>query len=293
MKESLLLLRIEEQLQRSACAKKKENRFKLHWENKAKAKLHLGQEYEKAFVFGRAREWSRNRDKRLFSYLEKLLELRRGQDVILDVGCGPLARAEVQFGLMGFKIIGLDISRTIVSQARKYAMEYGIVENTDFVVGDGEFLPFRSCTFDAIICIGTISHLPSVSSAKKAIKEMARIISQNGIIYVHWLQNLYSIFGIQELLFLKIVDLIGFKRAQYLLFRGLGEIQKLFDEARLSIKEIQYRSTIGLPTKIPELLPLFLRKIIFKTLNILDKHHIFHKFSSTFNVISKKKMHTL
>jgi len=265
---------------------KEEKRFKVCWENKAKAISHFDRKYEKEISFGKAPafEWSRDNDKNTFSCLEKTMEIERKDDAVLDIGCGPLARAEVQFGLMGIKTIGLDISRTIINRARQYAIENKVVENVDFMIGDAEFLPFRARAVGSIISLGTISHLPSLGCAKKAIKEMARVVSRGGIVYVNWFQNLYSVFGIQELLVLKIMDLMNTERVQMLLFRGLGEIQKIFQDARLSIKEIRCVSSIAVP--IPSMLPLYLRRSALRVQNILDSSRVLQKIPRDFDVVA-------
>jgi SAM-dependent methyltransferase len=265
---------------------KEEMRFKLCWENKAKAVSHLDTKYEKEISFGKAPalEWSRDDDKNTFSCLEKTLEMERKDDAVLDIGCGPLARAEVQFGLEGIKIIGFDISRTIIKRAKQYAIENKVVENVDFVIGDAEFLPFRACAVGSIISFGTISHLPSLGSAKKAIKEMARVVSRGGIVYVNWFQNLYSVFGIQELLVLKIMDLMNAERVQMLLFRGPNDVQRMFQDARLSVTEIRCVSTIAVPT--PSMIPLYLRRCALRVQNILDSSHVLQKIPRHFDVVA-------
>jgi SAM-dependent methyltransferase len=266
---------------------KEEKRFKLCWENKAKAISHFDRKYEKEISFGRAPalEWSRDNDKNTFSCLKETLKIEKKDDAVLDIGCGPLARAEVQFGLMGIKTIGLDISRTIIKRARQYAIENNVVENVDFVIGDAEFLPFRTRVLGSIISFGTISHLPSLGCAQKAIKEMARVVSREGIVYVNWFQNLYSVFGIQEMLVLKIMDLMNVGRAQMLLFRGLDEIQKMFQEARLSIKEIHRVSSIGVP--IPSMLPLHLQRLARRVQSVLDSSRVLQKIPRVFDVVAR------
>jgi SAM-dependent methyltransferase len=266
---------------------KKEKRFKLCWENKAKSISHFDRKCEKDISFGRAPalEWSRENDKNRFNCLKETLEMEGKDDAVLDIGCGPLARAEVQFGLMGIKTIGFDISRTIIKRARQYAIENKVVENVDFVIGDAEFLPFRTRAVSSIISLGTISHLPSLKCAKKAIKEMARVVSQGGIVYVNWFQNLYSVFGIQEMLVLKIMDLMNAGRVQMLLFRGLDEIREMFQEARLSIKEIQRVSSVGIP--IPSILPLYLQRFALGAQGMLDNSRVLQKTPRVFDVVAR------
>ena len=267
-------------------ADEQEWQFKLHWESKAKACLHLGQEYEKEITFGRvpALEWSRNNDKELFKDLRRLLALTGENGIVLDVGCGPLARAEVQFSLMSIRIIGLDISRTIVKRAKEHLIEEGERENTDFVVGDAEFLPFRQCSVSGVISLGLISHMPSVKCAKKAVKEFVRVTSKKGIVFVNWLQNLYSVYEILESFLLAVADITGVNRAQMLRFRGLGEVLDMFQQDGLSVKEVRHVSSISI--LIPAFLPSPLRRLAGRTQYILDKADVFKSISRAYDVVA-------
>lgn len=263
-----------------------EKRFKLYWEGKAKADIHLSQECEKEISFGRtpAFEWNRNSDKKLFRDLATVLEVKEGRGVVLDIGCGPLARAEVQFSLMSIRTIGLDISRTIAERAREHIVTEGKQENVDFVVGDAESLPFRQSAFSGVISLGMISHMPTTKCAGNAIREMARVTSNKGIVFVNWLQNLFSAYGIWESFLLKIADIMGVNRAQMLQFRGLGEVRSLFRQAGLSIKEMRHVSTITLP--IPAFLPSLPRRLAVRTQYVLDEAYVFKSISRTYDIVA-------
>jgi ubiquinone/menaquinone biosynthesis C-methylase UbiE len=101
-----------------------------------------------------------------FNYLETFLGIRRDRDMLLDTSCGPIAHAEVQYGLRGFRIAGLGLSKTIKT-AKESVRKDGNDGNVDFVLGDAEFLPFRENKFNVTLCIGTISHLPEIESVKR------------------------------------------------------------------------------------------------------------------------------
>ena len=262
---------------------KKELLSKRIWENWAK------QAKEEEVVFGKtlSAKWSRAKDIQTFVELEKFLGLRKDQ-CILDVGCGPLARAEVQFGLRDIMIVGLDISRTTLKKAKNNVRRFGKSQKTDFILGDSEFLPLRENKFDATICIGTISHLPTIKCAKKAIKEMKRVTVWHGVIFITWLLNLYSVNGIQEALKLKILDLMNTDRVQFLKFRGLKGINNLFQSCGLKILKIRYSMLVY--DFVP--LPTFLEQMRNKIMSFLNTFHernrVLSRFSSTFEVKAEK-----
>lgn len=54
-----------------------------------------------------------------------------------------------------------------------------------FIYGDGEYLPFKDKTFDAVTCILAISHF---SDAERAISEMKRVLKNGGIMVFNLLE---------------------------------------------------------------------------------------------------------
>jgi ubiquinone/menaquinone biosynthesis C-methylase UbiE len=80
--------------------------------------------------------------------LQEVLELGRPQkgDLVLDVatGTGNTAFAVAPHAR---RVIGLDVTREMLEQARRLAQERGI-GNVDWVIGDASALPFPDGTFD-------------------------------------------------------------------------------------------------------------------------------------------------
>lgn len=69
----------------------------------------------------------------------------------LDVGCAYGFAVEI-LKLWGYDVVGVDISRHSIRQAKKIC-------KTDFVVCDVQKLPFKSGTFDLITCFQVLEHL--------------------------------------------------------------------------------------------------------------------------------------
>lgn len=258
-------------------------KFKRHWEKKAQGRS------DEEIVFGAVlgAKWNWRLDRQAFSQLEAFLNIGNSQD-ILDVGCGPLARAEVYFSVEGYHIVGVDISRTILKKAKENIGKYGDAENVDFVLGDAEFLPFRRNTFSVILCIGTISHLPTIASVKRAVKEMKSVIKLCGRIYIPWWINRYSLFGIQDTVLLKALDMLNIEHAQYLKFHGLTQLNAIFTSAGLTIKHIRYGNLIEFPQSIFYFSPNILKKLLDTIGNVFNRFHkrngLLSSYSSTFEV---------
>jgi len=244
-------------------------------------------------VFGPflAPKYSRKQDLTYFDSLEKLLNIGFG-DVILDVGCGPLARAENYFSLKGYEIVGLDVSSVTLKKAKENVWKYGAKQNVSFVQGDAEFLPFRMDVFKVILCIGLISHLPSRISALNSLREMRFCLKKNGVCYVDWLQNLYSLLGLQQELIYKVPDLAQADRVKLLHFRGFKEIQSLFREAELKISKVLHGPLVYALTPFYHLFPADIKNGIDKLASFMDTLHERHPnlafFCYSFDVVTQK-----
>ena len=80
-------------------------------------------------------------------------EIKRkvGMDcTILEIGCGVGYGAN--FISSNFKVVGLDISKDALREARKY-------EHIHWILGDGTSLPFKDESFDAVISLQMIEHI--------------------------------------------------------------------------------------------------------------------------------------
>ena len=80
--------------------------------------------------------------------LQEVLDLARPKpgDLALDVATGT---GNTAFALAPYvrRVVGLDLTREMLNEARRIASERGIV-NADWVIGDAAHLPFQDETFD-------------------------------------------------------------------------------------------------------------------------------------------------
>lgn len=86
----------------------------------------------------------------------------------LDAGCGS--------GLIARhlrNVIGLDISRTELELAKKYA------PHGEYVQADILSLPLRNCAVDSIICTEVLEH---VSDASTVMEEFNRVLKSDGLL---------------------------------------------------------------------------------------------------------------
>jgi ubiquinone/menaquinone biosynthesis C-methylase UbiE len=105
--------------------------------------------------------------------LQEVLDLARPKpgDLALDVATGT---GNTAFALAPHvrRVIGLDLTREMLDQARRIAGERDI-KNADWVVGDAAHLPFEDETFDVYTVRAAPHHFPDVDAC---LREAFRVL---------------------------------------------------------------------------------------------------------------------
>jgi len=95
-------------------------------------------------------------------------------ELILDVGCGrAIDGARLLEG--GAQVVGLEPSRVMLVRAKEYLSENGA--HVVLAQGIGESLPFKSHSFDKVMCKGALDHFMSPG---KMMEEVARVLKPQG-----------------------------------------------------------------------------------------------------------------
>ena len=104
-----------------------------------------------------------------------LLELRAG-NAVLDVGCGTGedVRALAEVVGPGGRAVGVDISETLLTEARARA---GAISRAEFHLGDARALPFAAASFDGCRAERTLTYL---ADPAPAVAEMVRVVRPGG-----------------------------------------------------------------------------------------------------------------
>ncbi len=97
-------------------------------------------------------------------------------DDVLDIGCGT-GRFTVPVAARVHSTTALDISSTMLEQARETAAEKGVA--VDFVVGDMASLPFDNESFDVVISMLALMHVPR-EDRQSVFSEVARVLRPGG-----------------------------------------------------------------------------------------------------------------
>jgi SAM-dependent methyltransferase len=99
---------------------------------------------------------------------------------VLDVGCG-LGEQTVELAARGYHMVGLDISKTMVSRAYAEAEDRGL--HIDFVRGDMREMSFEE-PFDAVLCWGTTFGYFTEEENEETIRQFHQAIKPNGTLLI-------------------------------------------------------------------------------------------------------------
>ena len=108
------------------------------------------------------------------------------QDLVLDVGCGT----GLLFKYVANKaktIVGLDISRKILLQAKKHAKTF---PNVHLVLADADNMPLKENIFDPVFVVTLIQNMPDPA---KTLNEVKRVTKDNAVIVVTGLKKKFSL----------------------------------------------------------------------------------------------------
>jgi len=125
--------------------------------------------------------------------------------LVLDAGCGT----GILFGYVADKaktIVGLDISRKILLQAKNRAKSF---QNAHLICGDADNMPLKENTFNHVFGITLVQNMPN---PVKTLREIRRVAKEDAVIVVTGLKKAFTLHGFEELLRsadLKIVVLKG------------------------------------------------------------------------------------
>jgi ubiquinone/menaquinone biosynthesis C-methylase UbiE len=111
------------------------------------------------------------------AYLD-LLDITPGERV-LDVGCGSGAvTREIARRVGGRGVaVGLDPSPALLAVARELAKKAGFGDSVEFREGNALRLPFGDASFDAVVCVTVLSHVPR---GEAAVPEFVRVLKSGG-----------------------------------------------------------------------------------------------------------------
>jgi ubiquinone/menaquinone biosynthesis C-methylase UbiE len=113
----------------------------------------------------------------LHDYVVALSQLSlQNNDLILDFGSGPGWVTEFA-ARHGLRAVGIDCSEGTLRISRERIAAAGLQERAHFVKADGQRLPFRDGSFQAVVCLASLHHVEAMGAA---VREMARLLRPDG-----------------------------------------------------------------------------------------------------------------
>jgi SAM-dependent methyltransferase len=121
-------------------------------------------------------EVERYRYREYAPWMPRLMEFEKFRGAnLLEIGCG-MGTDLLQFARGGARCTGIDLTPRSVEITRHRFRIYGADGN--FMISDGERLPFRSETFDVVYSNGVLHHTPDTAGA---IGEVHRVLRPGGV----------------------------------------------------------------------------------------------------------------
>jgi 2-polyprenyl-3-methyl-5-hydroxy-6-metoxy-1,4-benzoquinol methylase len=105
-----------------------------------------------------------------------LPRVEAGSSTALDVGCG-VGRWSQELARRGHHVLGLDLSPTMIEQARRQAAGWGT--RCSFALGDVTTLDLGR-TFDFIVCVTVLQHVLNPAEARGAVARLASHLAPGG-----------------------------------------------------------------------------------------------------------------
>jgi SAM-dependent methyltransferase len=97
---------------------------------------------------------------------------------LLDVACGSGGPSLHVVRLTGCQVVGVELYEEAVREGTRLAQEAGLDERASFLHANAsERLPFEDGSFDAILCIDSINHLPD---RPRVLGDWARLLRPGG-----------------------------------------------------------------------------------------------------------------
>jgi ubiquinone/menaquinone biosynthesis C-methylase UbiE len=151
---------------------------------------------------------------------------------LLDVACGSGGPSLRIAEKTGASVVGIDIHEDGISTAKATAADRGLHSCATFRQANASGpLPFAAATFDAVLCVDAINHLPDragvLAEWDRVLEPGGRLLYTDPIVVTGWLSD-------EEM---RIRSSIGF-----FLFFPLGENERLLAEAGFEILAVEDRT---------------------------------------------------
>lgn len=110
---------------------------------------------------------------------KRFISTFRKDSYFLDIGCGN-GRNSIHLAREGMRVVGCDFSRALLMIANNTFEWKQVLDKAQIIQGDISCLPLRNDSFDAVLYIATIHHLPLEMERLESLKEVRRVLKNGG-----------------------------------------------------------------------------------------------------------------
>jgi ubiquinone/menaquinone biosynthesis C-methylase UbiE len=103
-----------------------------------------------------------------------------GSQPVLDAGCGSGTKS-IRLARRSYRVLGLDISKTMLDDARAASSQAGTSALTEFCQADLTRIPLKTGSISNVVCWGVLMHVPQI---ERAVAELSRVLSPGGILVI-------------------------------------------------------------------------------------------------------------
>ncbi|UCG68980.1 MAG: class I SAM-dependent methyltransferase [Thermoplasmata archaeon] len=108
---------------------------------------------------------------------------------VLDLGCGN-GRNSIYLAKEGMEVVGIDFSKALLRIVSNKVEWKEVRNSVELVMGDCAGLPFKNDSFDAVLYIATLHHLPTPQERLSSLLEVKRCLKPGGCTLVSaWAQE--------------------------------------------------------------------------------------------------------
>ncbi|MEI5527683.1 methyltransferase domain-containing protein [Streptomyces brasiliscabiei] len=100
-----------------------------------------------------------------------------GSSHVLDLGCGVGGPGLRVVSATGARVTGISISEEQIRTANRLAAEAGLADRAVFQHGDAMKLPFEDGSFDAVMALESLCHMPD---RQQVLSDVARVLVPGG-----------------------------------------------------------------------------------------------------------------
>ncbi len=149
----------------------------LYWEDRARRFASEGAGLAAVCAYGMPEIYNRAIDLEQRLALEPWLRVSPGMRV-LDIGCG-VGRWSRLLASRGALVTGVDISPTMIAQARRRAVNQGVGARCDFEIGDITTLEVKG-EFDLVLGVTVLQHILDPVALRSALRRVATLVTPAG-----------------------------------------------------------------------------------------------------------------